>query len=161
MLAASKAFLASPIGLVLAAAAGAIALLSAGFKKSQLLMDEVSVSAAGLSASFDVVIDRVSVGMEKAFKELKEDPKAAVIDLGETIKDRLVNVVKGTVDFFIGAFHAITEAIKGNRKEALAALDDVKTAYVQSFTGLDEEGQANKIRKVTDEMRSNKNEKTQ
>ena len=134
---AAKAFLATPIGLILAAAAVGIGLLIKGFQRSQLLADKMKVANAGLRASFDVIIDRVSNGMEKAFTKLREDPIQAVKDLGSAIVTNLVNRVKSLPKLFIAAFEAVKHAIKGNMDEARESVNDLKEAFIQMQTGLD------------------------
>ena len=134
---ASKAFLATPIGLILAAAAAGIGLLIKGFQRSQMLADKMKVANAGLRASFDVIIDRVSNGMEKAFKKLREDPVQAIKDVGKAIITNLVNRVKALPQIFIKAFEAVKNAIKGNMDEARESVKELGKAFVQLQTGMD------------------------
>jgi hypothetical protein len=152
---AAKAFLATPIGIIIAAAAVAIGLLIKGFQRSQMLADKMKVANAGLRASFDVIIDRVSIGMEKAFKKLREDPVQAIKDVGKAIVTNLVNRVKAMPQIFIKAFEAVKFAITGNMDEAKESVKELGQAFIQLETGMDVEQQEKlkeKMEDLTEEM---------
>lgn len=153
--AAAKAFLLTPIGIILAAAAAGIGLLIKGFQRSQMLADKMKVANAGLRASFDVIIDRVSNGMEKAFTKLREDPLQAVKDLGKGIIDNLVNRAKAMPQIFIKAFEAVKNAIKGNMDAAKESVKELGQALIQLETGMDTEQQKKFVentKKIKEEM---------
>ena len=64
-----KALVANPVGLVLAAIAGAIKLIADAFKRNQGAMDKLKQMGAGLSAAYGAFLDRINA-IAKAFKEL-------------------------------------------------------------------------------------------
>jgi hypothetical protein len=68
---AAKAFITTPLGIALTALVAIGALIVSGFKNSQILMDEASVSATKWGARWDVINDRMSTGLENNHKLLK------------------------------------------------------------------------------------------
>jgi hypothetical protein len=152
---AAKAFIATPIGMILAAIAVVLKLVSEGFKRSQGLMDKFASIMKGIGAAFDVVFDRISNALERMVEAFK-NPKEAIKDLYETIKTNLVNRVKALPDFFVAIFTAVKNAIKGNMDEAKIALKEAGTAFIQFQTGMDAVQQkkfADGVRGITKEIR--------
>jgi len=152
---AAKAFIATPIGLILLAIAAAIKLVSEGFKRSQGLLDKFAGVMKGIGAALDAVFDRVSEGLERVTKAFK-DPGQAIKNFAEAIKTNLVNRVKALPKFFEAVFSAIKNTVKGNMDEAKEAMKDAGQAFIQFQTGLDEAQQkrfADGVRGLTKEIK--------
>lgn len=81
MIIAAKAFIATPLGMILAALALVIGIMGKAFRNSQKLMDIFNQSAAALSATISVLRDRISNFVEWELslfnKDLRESRKAS------------------------------------------------------------------------------------
>jgi len=108
-----------------------LALIGKAFKQSANGSRVMNKSMAVLEGLFSVlvtVVDKFAGFMLKAF----EDPKEAIKELGELIKENLFNRIEGVIDLF----KALGLAIKGDFAEAteLASM-----AVLKFTTGLDSE----------------------
>jgi hypothetical protein len=152
---AAKAFIATPLGLILLAIAAAIKIVSEGFKRSQGLLDKFAGFMKGVGAALDAVFDRVAQGLEKLVEAFK-NPGEAIKKFAEAIKTNLVNRVQALPAFFKAVFEAIKNTIKGNMDEAKEAVKDAGQAFIQFNTGLDPEQQkrmADAARGLTKEIK--------
>ena len=107
-----------------------------------------------LGAAFDVVRDAVEP-LFMSLGKLFTDPLGSLKKFAEAIKENLINRVKGLIDTF-GALGKVVEGVLtrdlGLIKEGA---NDVKTAFIQMNTGLDEEQQkriADGFKKIGNEI---------
>lgn len=126
---AAKAFIATPLGLVIGAIGLALGALIGFFKNTQRGADQLSVVSAALGAVFDEVIDTVSALGEIIFEAIS-NPKQLVIDLGNLVKTNLINRFK--------AFGVIARSIiKIFSKDWKEGLKELGEGAVQLSTGID------------------------
>ena len=151
------AFIATPIGAVIAALVGLFKLFQAAVKNSQPLMDKLNAAGAAFSATFKVIIDRVSNFAEKIVAAF-EDPKTAVTELWETIKQNFINRFQAIPKLAIAVGKTIKSALKLNFEEAGEAAEEAGQAFIQMTTGLDEEQQKKVADAVNDVATEIKNE---
>jgi hypothetical protein len=133
---AALAFIATPIGAILAAITGAIYLIKEAIQVSQPLMDKLSVAGDYLSAMFRTLINYIAKFVEGVVKAFS-DPIGAIKDFGQAILNNIINRFTALPKIAIAAFTAVKEAIKGNFDEAKEAVNDLGLAFVQMQTGID------------------------
>lgn len=152
MTTAARAFIATPLGLVLAAVAAVVAVVGAAYKKSQIAMDGASVTMKAFVTVADVVIDRVSNRLEKAFAGLRENPTKAIKEFAGSIRDDIVNRVKVLPKLFVKVFAAIRNTMEGDLKMSRKAAREAGEAIIKLQTGMDP-GQAVKYKNSREGLR--------
>ncbi len=126
---AAKAFIATPIGLVLAAIALALGALTAHFKSSE----EGQNDLLKVTKAFSVVVGNLTdiiAGFGKVIFEAFENPKQSVKELGEFIKTNLINRFKA----FAVIGKAIVKIFSEDWKEGL---EDLANGTIQLTTGVE------------------------
>ncbi len=147
MIKSSLAFIATPIGAVIAAIGLALGALMAYFKGSGDGADKLTFIMAGLKGAFNVIKDIViDVGrnIAKAF----DDPKQAIIDLATLIKDNILNRLQGLLEFLPKIGEAISLAFHGQFADAGKVVVD---ATAKMTIGVD--NVTDKIGKLTDNIK--------
>lgn len=128
-----KALLANPVVFVFAAIALALKTLFSAFKRSEggaKLLNKASAALEGVMLILVKVMNVLANALTSAF----EDPKQAVIDLWEAIKQNLVNRIEGVVRLF--------EALANiDFNDLTASAKELGSAFIQINTGLTEEDQ--------------------
>ena len=104
---------------------------------------------AGLGAVVSVVTDLFSSVGEEAVSAFK-DPKKAITELWEFIKDNLMNRLTGMVDGFTAAGKTIQAALRFDWDEVKEGALDYGTALIQVATGMDAEQQKKFLEGVKD-----------
>jgi len=140
------------IGIFLAVLAGLFKLL----KENQAVMDFFNKATRVMSILFAKLTDAL-IPVKDALMSAFEDPKQAVIDLWEVIKENMVNRITGMIDFFKQSFSGLVNTIQGSalaikgifsdeakqkskeffdaaKKDALAAGE----SFLQMSTGIDD-----------------------
>lgn len=117
MVRAALAFIATPIGAVIAAVGAAIYALTAYFRGSEEGQNRLNKIIAIGSALFEQFMNVVEAVGEAVFNAFA-DPKQAVIDLWNVIKTNIVNRLEGLLELFPAIGKAISLAFKGNFVEA-------------------------------------------
>ena len=109
--------------------------------KNQVVLDAFNVATTTLQILFQKVFESVSA-LAEPMKAAFSDPKQAVIDLWEAIKENIANRIEGLANQFSalgaiiqGVFDRDLDAIKQGGK-------DFATATIQVATGLDKAQQA-------------------
>lgn len=146
MIKSSLAFIATPIGAVIAAIGLALGALMTYFKGSGDGADRLSFIMAGLKGAFNVLKDIV-IDVGRNIAKVFDDPKQAIIDLANLIKDNIMNRLIGLVEFLPKIGEAISLAFHGKFAEAgeVAVNATAKmTIGIENVTG--------KISKLTDEI---------
>ena len=100
--------------------------------------DVMERAMGGLNKIFNLVVDSV-VGLVKPLKSVFEDPKQAIIDLGNLIKDNIINRFKA----FGVVASAIGKILSGDLKQGLKELAD---GAIQLGTGVT--GATDKLNKL-------------
>lgn len=120
-----KALLANPVVLVITAIVGALALLFKAFTSTKEGGEKLNQIMAGLGAAFDVVRD-LAVTLGKSLMSLFEDPKQALLDFANLIKQNIINRFEGLLELIPNLGKAIGKLFRGEFKEAgQIALDAV------------------------------------
>ena len=128
---------AAGIGLVVAL----LAKLGEVFGKNQKVLDAFNTSMVALEIVFNDLFSFISnnVGaITGYFKELFENPKEKIIELGNAIKDGLIDRFNQALEVFGLVAKSLGQLIKG---EFSAAFDTIKEAGKQTvdvFTGVDD-----------------------
>lgn len=129
---AALAFIATPLGMVLAAIAAALAAVSSWFHRTE----EGENALANATAAFNQVlgslldvVDKVGEWLYKAFTK----PKAALSDLVDFLEEQVVNRFKTLGK----AAEALWKILQGDVKEGLA---DYANAWAQGLTGIEDAG---------------------
>ncbi len=132
----------------------ALGSLIAFFTKTQRGSDLLSKAMAGIGATVDVLIGRLSTLGEKIFKAF-EDPKQSIKDLGQFLMDNIVNRFTAVIDLIKIAgegFQALANRdIEGMKKAA----SDAGQALVQMTIGLSVDQQkkiADGLSKINEEI---------
>ena len=132
MIAQAKAFIATPIGAILAAVAGAAAAFSKAIKRSE----KATESFNKVGAAFQGVLNGMLEGlvpvvefMGDLFVKAIEAPQEALKDLGNLIKNNIINRFKA----FAVLGESVSKLLAGEFKEAAALAVD---ASVQLTTGV-------------------------
>jgi hypothetical protein len=127
-----KLFLANPIGIFISVLVGAFTLLKEAVGRSESASNSFGIVMAKLSGIFNGIIAVIVPLVEFIGKKLVqalEDPQKAIKELGDTIKENLVNRVKS----FLVLGDAIGEFFKGNFKGAAKLAAD---GVLQLTTGV-------------------------
>ena len=125
------------------------------FTSSKKGADILKVALAGIGAAVRVVTDLFAKVGETIVNTFT-NPKKAVSDLWDFIKDNLMNRLTGMVDGFKGAMKIIESAIKLDWEGVKEGAEDYGRALVQVGTGFDVEQQkkfAEGIRGVVTEIK--------
>ena len=129
---AALAFIATPLGMVLAAIAAGLAAVSSWFHRTE----EGENALANATAAFNQVlgslldvVDKVGEWLYKAFTE----PKKALSDLGDFLSGQLMNRLRSVGK----AGEAVWKILKGDFKEGTA---DFANAWLQGLTGIEDAG---------------------
>ena len=128
-----KAFVTNPIGAVVILIAGAFKLLQKAIGRSGKASETFSKIGAKLSGIFNgllAVLGPVVEFIGKTLLKALESPKQSLIDLGNIIKENLINRVKA----FLVLGDAIVELFKGNFKKAGKLAAD---GFLQLSTGVE------------------------
>ena len=109
--------------------------------KNQVVLDAFNVATTTLQILFQKVFESVSA-LAEPMKAAFSDPKQAVIDLWEAIKENISNRISGVADQF-SALGAIIQGVFDRDLDAIKeAGKDFLTATIQVSTGLDKAQQA-------------------
>ena len=127
---AAIAFIATPVGVVLAAIAAALALVTSWFKRSEEGQNALAVASAAFEQVLSAVLNIASKVGEWLYK-MFTDPKEAVRELGEFIQSQITNRLDGIIQ----AGEAIGKIFSG---EVLAGFKDLGSAVVKTATGVDD-----------------------
>jgi len=119
------AFIATPIGAIIAALGLAIGALTEYFQGSEEGQNELLKITNKLSAAFGVVSDVIQ-GAGKAIFEAITSPKETLIELGNIIQDQVINRIKA----FGLAGKAIVKIFSGEVKEGFKELGEASLQYV-------------------------------
>jgi len=114
---AAKIFAANPIFLALTALVGTLKLLFNAFTSTKEGTEALQRVTAGLSAAMDVLRD-VAVKVAEVLINAFKNPKQALIDLGNAIKENITNRLEGLVEFIPQVGKAINLLFQRNFKEA-------------------------------------------
>lgn len=129
---AALAFIATPLGMVLAAIAAGLAVVTSWFHRTEegenALANATAVFNQVLASLLDVV-DKVGEWLYKAFTK----PKEALTDLVDFIEGQVVNRITSVGK----AAQAVWKMLQGNFKEGAA---DFANAWAQGLTGIEDAG---------------------
>ena len=129
---AALAFIATPLGMVLAAIAAGLAAVTSWFHRTEegenALANATAVFNQVLASLLDVV-DKVGEWLYKAFTK----PKEALTDLVDFIEGQVVNRITSVGK----AAQAVWKMLQGNFKEGAA---DFANAWAQGLTGIEDAG---------------------
>jgi hypothetical protein len=129
------AIAATGIGLLLAAIGSLVEM----FTKTDTGAKILAATSATLGLAFEKISSLV-MGLKEPIEKLFKDPKQALIDFGNAIKDNIVSRFEGILNFIPSMASAIENLFKGNFKEAGKIAFD---AVAQVTTGV--EGASDKI----------------
>lgn len=127
---AAKAFIATPLGLIIAGISAAIGALIAYFKSSE----EGQAALNKVTKVFSVILGNLSdivAEVGKAIFNMITNPKQAIIDLGNLIKDNITN----RFEAFGKIGRAVAKIFSSDWKEGLQDLGD---ATIQLGTGVED-----------------------
>ncbi len=128
---------AAGIGLVVAL----LAKLGEVFSKNQKVLDTFNTAMTALSIAFNDLfsfIDNNIGTITGYFKELFENPKEKIIELGKAITEGLYNRFIELLDVFGLVGKSLIQLIKGDFSEALETIKQAGKETVDVFTGVDE-----------------------
>ena len=101
----------------------AITSLIAYFKETERGADQLRVITAALGAVMGKLMD-VVIGLGEALFKVFSDPKQALIDFGNAIKDNIATRIEGILELIPALGKAIGLALKGQFKEAAKTAAD-------------------------------------
>nr|DAL29367.1 MAG TPA_asm: Tape measure domain protein [Caudoviricetes sp.] len=130
---AALAFIATPLGMVLAAIAAGLAAVTSWFHRSEEGENALANATAAFNqvlASLLDVVDKVGEWLYKAFTK----PKEALTDLVDFIEGQVVNRITSVGK----AAQAVWKMLQGDIKEGAA---DFANAWLQGLTGIEDAGQ--------------------
>jgi hypothetical protein len=107
------AFTANPIGLILTAIVGALALLKKAFTRSEEGSNKFAKAQAALGGIFTVFLD-VLDDVAKFLVSLFENPKKAIKDFANLIKDNIVNRFEGLLELIPQLGKAVGQLFSGD-----------------------------------------------
>lgn len=107
------AIAATGIGLLLTAIASLVEM----FTKTDTGAKILAATSATLGLAFEKISGLV-MGLKEPIEKLFQDPKQALIDFGNAIKDNIVSRFEGILNFIPSMASAIENLFKGNFKEA-------------------------------------------
>lgn len=134
---AAMTFIATPLGMIIAAIVAGLAALSSYFKRSEEGQNALSKATAVFSTVLNNVLDIVDKVGEAIFKAF-EDPKQAVKDLWEAIKANIVNRFTGLVDQFKALGKVIEGVFSGSMEKIKEGAKEFGESYIQTLTGVDD-----------------------
>jgi hypothetical protein len=149
--AAGKAFIATPLGLILLAIAAALASVTAYFKGSIEGQDDfnkvIRVGEAILETFMDVV-EFVGKAIYETFVRGLEDPKQALKDFGDFIVNNIVNRLRGVNNILVAQQKILKSGFTDGWK-------DLGNAIIQATTGITEgiDKMTAAAKEATDEMK--------
>lgn len=114
---AALAFIATPIGLIIAGVAAALYALTAYFKSSEESQNRLAKITAVFSAILEQLMNVVE-GVGEAIYDAFSDPKQAAEDLYNFFKDKFVNVFTGMLELIPNIGKAIGLLFEGKFQEA-------------------------------------------
>lgn len=129
---AALAFIATPLGMVLAAIAAGLAAVTSWFHRTEEGENALATATAAFNqvlASLLDVVDKVGEWLYKAFTK----PKEALTDLVDFMEGQVVNRFKSLGK----AAQAVWKMLQGNFKEGAA---DFANAWAQGLTGIEDAG---------------------
>lgn len=129
---AALAFIATPLGMVLAAIAAGLAAVTSWFHRTEEGENALANATAAFNqvlASLLDVVDKVGEWLYKAFTK----PKEALTDLVDFIEGQVVNRITSVGK----AAQAVWKMLQGNIKEGAA---DFANAWLQGLTGIEDAG---------------------
>lgn len=135
---ASLAFIATPLGLILAAISAALAAVSSWFHRTEEGENALNVATAVFSGTLNTlldVVDNVGEYLYKAFSEAKNPIdflRNAVVDLANFLKGQIINRLKAVAK---GA-SAIMKILSGD----LSGISEFNNAWIQGLTGIEDAG---------------------
>lgn len=138
MVGAAKAFIATPLGAVLAALVLAYKALDTWLHRSaegQQALAKISGYVSGALAA----LTQVAMDVGKALYNAFANPKQAIKELWQTFKNDLLNRMKGAVGVFVGFGKIIDDAFHGRFKEAKEDAKELGNNFQKIFTGRDVE----------------------
>ena len=118
------AFIATPIGAVIAAIGLAIGALTSYFKDNEEGQNKLTAITNTLSAVWGVFTDKISA-FGKIVLNAIEDPKQAFVDLGDAIVQNLINRWEGFVNLISSGGSIVVEGFKALAAKVKIALADV------------------------------------
>ena len=125
--------------------------------QNQVVMDTVTQATESLNFIFQQVIQKaVELGqsMTKAFT----DPKQAILNLWQSIKQNIADRVEGLIDTFGALGKVIKSAFSRDLEGLKEGLADAKTGFVQLATGMTEVEQTNfveNLKEQTEQLKEN------
>lgn len=144
-----KALLANPVGIALAAIAGIFITLKKAIGRSSAASETFSKIGAKLSAVFNgflAILEPVVEFVGEKLLNALNDPKQAIKELGDSIKENLINRIQG----FLKIGEAFSLLLKGEFKKA----GDLATeALLQTATGI--ENLSDKVKIFAEEAKEN------
>lgn len=129
---AAMTFIATPIGLVLAAIAAALALVTTWFNRTEEGQNALAVASAAFEQVLSAVLNVASELGAIIFK-LFTDPKEAIVELGDMIVENILN----RLEAFGKMGEAIVKILKG---DLIDGFKDLGNATVQLATGIEDVG---------------------
>jgi hypothetical protein len=117
--------------------------------KNQKVMDALSTATVAFEIIMNKVMDAV-MGLAEPMKAAFSDPKQAVLDLWEVIKENFINRLEGVILAVQAAGKAIEAALDFDWDAASDAALDFGSALIQVGTGLDAEQQKAFVEGVKD-----------
>lgn len=136
MTGAAKAFIATPLGAIIAAIVIALQALKTWFDSSvegQMAFAEISGYVGGVLDQLKEIV--ITVG--KAIYDAFSNPKKAVSDLWKAIKTNIVNRFKAVGDIAIGLGKVIENAFSGKFDEAGKELSALRDKFIQLGAGVE------------------------
>ena len=136
MVGAAKAFIATPLGAVLAALILAFKAVTTWMNKSeegQHALAKISGVLSGIMTALTQVVMNVGKFLYKAFS----DPKAAAKDFVNFLKSQVTNRVKAVGEMFGSLGKIISSVFKGKFDDAKEGLADMGKAFVKFNTGIE------------------------
>ena len=109
--------------------------------KNQAVMDAFNTATIAFEILLKKLFESVSA-LTEPMKAAFSDPKQAVLDLWEAIKENLINRAQGLVNFWESLAAVIKSAVELDWDGVKEAAKEVGTAAIQAATGLDEAQQA-------------------
>jgi hypothetical protein len=147
-----KALLANPVILVVTGIVAAVTALFKAFTSTKEGGEALDRVLAGLSAVFDVLRDAV-VKLGEPILKLFKDPKQAIIDFGDAIKENITNRFEGILEFIPSIGTAVKLLFERRFSEAAEVAGN---AFLKVTTGV--EGAVGKIGDAFDGVKETINE---
>lgn len=145
MVKASLAFIATPIGAIIAALGAALYALTAYFRGSEEGQNRLNKIVAVGSAIFEQFMNVVEAVGEAVYNAIS-NPKEAIIEFGKLIKENIINRFEGILEFIPAIAKSVKLLFKGEFAEAGKVAAD---ATIKMTTGI--ENATDKIKNLVDE----------